>query len=364
MNSIEAVSVSKVLDTNATDAAEVEIVTTNGYGRSCYPASAEAIRSAREQVSKLVGKEASQQAEIDEVLQELFSLPNLRMAFSVATARAAAASIAMPLYRYLGGLFADAMPYPLLEIFDAGADYFAIPQGAGSFASAIASLAAVYRELTNTNARAGTTPSDVLKRLTQIAENVSGKFGFQIKLGVDFKASDHAQSELRFADDAAHTGGSRLQYLLDLAHQYDLYYIEDPFEKAEAEFQRQLVDELGAECLIASKERTDPSDAIVHAQSSTDSSNTNFSLIAPTGTISSLFETVLNERANGRSCALLTNNSATCDASPSQLAVALSAPFVKLNIRDRESTAKINELIRIEQELFDGLSYKMAKKPI
>jgi enolase len=178
---------------------------------------------------------------------------------------------------------------------------------------------------------------------------------------VDFKASKHARGKISFADHASTTGTSRLQYLLDLARQYDLYYIEDAFDRTESEFQRQLTDELGVTCLVASEANVDTS--IADARSAK-RRETNFALIAPTGTVSSVFETYSREKANGRSCALLTDSSATCDASPSQLAVALSAPFVKLSIKGRQSTAKINELIRIEQELFDGSSYRMAKKPI
>jgi|GEM_PF-281454 enolase len=362
MNSIEAVSVSKVFDINATDAAEVEIVTTSGYGRCSFPAPGEAIRRAREQVPTLIGREVSQQAEIDEELQGIFSLPNMSMAFSVAIANAAAASLGVPLYRYLGGFFANAMPYPLLKIFSADADYFGIPIGAGSFASAIASLASIHRELNNLDTRGDSAHTDILNRLTRIIDGVSGRFGFEVKLGMDFKASKYAQGKISFARHASATGTSRLRYLIDLARQYDLYYIEDPFDRTESEFQRQLIDELGVTCLIASDGDVDT--RIADARSPKSRRETNLALIAPTGTVSSVFETYSREKADGRSCALLTDNSATCDASPSQLAVALSAPFVKLSITGRQSSAKINELIRIEQELFDGSSYRMAKKPI
>ncbi|MGZ4852617.1 MAG: hypothetical protein ACXV3D_05455 [Halobacteriota archaeon] len=362
MNSIEAVSVSKVFDINATDAAEVEIVTTSGYGRCSFPAPAETIRRAREQVPTLIGMEVSQQAEIDEVLQGIFSLPNMSMAFSVAIANAAAASLGVPLYRYLGGFFANAMPYPLLKIFSADADYFGIPVGAGSFASAIASVASIHQELNNLDIRGDSAHTGILNRLTRIIDGVSGRFGFEVKLGVDFKASKYAQGKISFAHHASTTGTSRLRYLIELARQYDLYYIEDPFDRTESEFQRQLIDDLGVTCLIASDADVDT--RIADARSLKSCMETNLALIAPTGTVSSVFETYSREKAEGRSCALLTDNSTTCDASPSQLAVALSAPFVKLSIKGRQSTAKINELIRIEQELFDGSSYRMAKKPI
>jgi enolase len=351
-----------MFDINATDAAEVEIVTTNGYGRCSFPAPGEVIRMAREQVSTLIGREVNQQAEIDEVLKDIFSLSNMSMAFSVAIARAAAASLGMPLYRFLGGLFANALPYPLLKILSVHADYFGIPIEAGSFSSAVSSLASVNRELDNLDIRRDSNHAEILNQLTQITDGVSSQVGFAIKLGVDFKASKHPQNKLSFKDDACAAGTRRLQYLLDLARQYDLYYIEDPFDRTESEFQRQLTNELGKSCLIALPTGFDRS--ISDAGALISSRENNFSLIVPTDTISSVFEMYSRENASGRSCALLSDVSATCDTSPSQLAVALSALFVKLSIKGRQSIAKINELIRIEQELFDGSSYKMAKKPI
>jgi hypothetical protein len=75
MNTAEAFSVSKVLDENATKAVEVEAVTTSGYGRCSFLAPREAIQEAKEKASGLVGTEVSQQAEIDEWLQEVSHYP-------------------------------------------------------------------------------------------------------------------------------------------------------------------------------------------------------------------------------------------------------------------------------------------------
>ena len=362
MNSIEAVSVSTILDVNATDAVEVEIVTTSGYGQCSFPAPSEAVKKAREQVSALVGKDVNQQAEIDDLLQDIFSMPSMSMAFSVAVANAAAASLGMPLYRYLGGLSANSMPYPLMKIFGAEVDYFAIPTGASSFASAIAASVSMYREFNAPKTTRDPAQVDILSQLTMIAEGISRRFGFDVKLGIDFKSSKEAQNRLSLNKQGQMTANDRLEYILSLASEYGLYYIEDPFDEAESEFQLQLTDELRATCLIASESNLDK--GITGSRVVKDGRGANLALITATRTVSSVFEHCANERANGHSCAMLTDNSTTCEASPSHIAVALSAPFIKLNVRGRQSTAKTNELIRIEQELFDGKNYKMANKPI
>jgi enolase len=361
MNAIEAVSVSKVLDVNATEAVEVEVVTTSGYGRCSFPAPGDAIKTAREKATDLIGTEVNQQAEIDELLQEAFPLPNMSMAFSVAAANAAAASLGMSLYRYLGGLFANSMPYPLVKVASDDADYFVIPVGASSFARAIACSISVFREL-NASMPADPDTIDTLNRLVLITERASNLFGFDVKIGVSFKASRQAHQGLRFHVQGSEAAKERLQYILSLASDYGLYYIEDAFGEAEREFQHRLSDELGAKCLIAAVSRLNHD--VISSHETNNGKRTNLALITLTRTISSVFDTYARARAHNHACAVLTDNSTTCEASPAHLAVALSASFIKLNVGGRQSAAKTNELLRIEHELFDGKSYRMADKPI
>jgi enolase len=92
--------------------------------------------------------------------------------------------------------------------------------------------------------------------------------------------------------------------------------------------------------------------------------SSNLALITLTRTVSKVFDNYARARAHYESCAVLTDNSTTCEASQSHLAGALSASFIKLNIRGRQSVAKTNELMHIEQEPFNGKSYRMAKKLI
>jgi enolase len=361
MNSIEAVSVSKVLDVNATEAVEVEMVTTSGYGRCSLPAPGEAIKRAREKATDLIGTDVCQQAEIDELLQEAFPLPNMSMAFSVAAANAAAASLGMSLYRYLGGLFANSMPYPLLKVASEDADYFVIPIGASSFARALACSISVFREL-NASMSPHSNIVDTLNQLFVITRRASNLFGFDVKIGVDFKASRQSDNGLHFRGQGSMAANERLEHILSLASDYNLYFIEDAFDEAEREFQYRLSDELGTTCLIAAASRL--SRDVIDSQETNNGKRANLALITLTRTISSVFDNYAYTRAHNQACAVLTDNSTTCEASPAHLAVALSASFIKLNVRGRQSAAKTNELLRIEQELFDGKSYRMANKPI
>jgi enolase len=362
MNSIEAVSVTKILDAHGEDAVEAEVVTTSGYGRCSFPAPSETIRRAREEITTLIGKDANQQAEIDELLQDVFTLPNMSMVFSVAAANAAAASLEMPLYRYLGGPFANAMPYPLLNVFSAASDYFVVPTGASSFSAGIAASISIHQEFSKLNLSSKSNDVDVLDRLNSIIGEVHNRFGFEIKLGIDLTPSHYTSSDRNSFRPRGIDGTNRFKYVSDLIERYDLYYVEDSFDRTEFEYQEQLNDAFKTRCLIASNAYGHgPAVDTRHLRTNKKAS---ILLLNPTTTIFSVFRKHALAKASSCGCAMLTHNSTTCETSPSHLAVALSTPFVKLSASGSENASKINELLRIEQELFEGSSCRMVKKPI
>ncbi len=361
MNSIEAVSVTTILDAKGNDAVETEVVTTDGYGRCSFPAPRHATKSAREEIRTLIGRDANQQADVDELLQDVFAMPNMSMVFSVAVANAAAASLEMPLYRYLGGLFANAMPYPLLNIFDAAAGYLVAPIGASSFSAGIASAVSIYREFNKLDVPGGASDVDVLNRLNSIAQGISDNFGFDIKLGVDFTPVGHTSRY--YTDGRGHTiNRAWLSHVIDLIDRYDLCYVQVPFVETDQSYLAQLRDALHAGCLIACDGL--PDDNIITGDARRDSYNhTDVSLLTPTRTISNVFERCTDAKSHNLSCVMLTHTATTCEVSPSHLAVALSVPFVKLSLKGGENTSKINELLRIEQELYEGSNPRMVKQP-
>ncbi len=360
MNSIEAVSVTTILDAYGRDAVEAEVVTTSGYGRSSFPASRDETKSARDEIGTLIGRDANQQADIDEALQEVFSLSNMSMVFSVAIANAAAASLEMPLYRYLGGPFANAMPCPLMNIFDAGAHYLVAPIGAGSFSAGVASSVSVYREFSKLRMSRGASDTDILSRLTSIAQVASDSYGFEIKLGVDFAPTQHI---LRHDNEGLpYVNRDWLRHVIDAIERYSLCYVQVPFVKSDQSYVAQLRDALHRRCLIACSARDDNAAADCEKENIAD--DVDIALITPTRTISDVFRCCTDAKAYNLSCVMLTHNSTTCEISPAHLAVALSAPFVKLSVRGSENTSKVNELLRIEQELYEGADCKMVKTPI
>ena len=361
MTVVEAISVSKILDAIGDDALEVEVVTKNGYGRSSFPARGEAINMAKEAVSRLIGKDANQQAEIDRFLRETFSDSNLNAVFSIAIAKAAASSYDIPLCSYLGGAFSKAMPYPILRVFKTNVDYYVIVVGAKSVGNAVAISTYIHREFNKLEMSRRSEDSHILNNLTTIVQEAGTKFRIDVRLGVGFKSAANFDGQY-FLQDGTSTSTNEVDDILELISRYKLYYVEDPFDKEDYRSFADLTDQAGNTCIICG-------DAIFntdkdHILQGGKIGAANAVAINPARTITEIYEIVEFAKQCGYDCVFSTEGSTTCESALSHVAVALSVPFIKLSISGAESTSKLNELIRIEQEMFEGSNCKMMKKPI
>ncbi len=362
MTVIEAISVSKILDAMGDDALEVEVVTKDGYGRSSFPARGEAVNMAEEAVSKLIGKDASQQADIDQFLRTTFNDSNLSAVFSTAIAKAAASSYDIPLCRYLGGAFSKAMPYPILQVFKTNIDYYVIAIGAKSVGSAVAISTYIHREFKKFKMPQGSDNSHVLSNLATIVQEAVAKFRVDVRLGMGFKSVANLDWQYDFRDPDMPSSTNEIDLVLELISQYKLYYVEDPFDKEDYDAFADLVDHAGKTCVICG-------DAIFNMDQDNivrggKKGAANAIAIKPTKTITEIHEIVEFSKQWGYECIFSTEGSTTCEPALSHVAVALSVPFIKLNISGAESTSKLNELIRIEQQMLEGSSCKMMRKPI
>ncbi|HYA61175.1 MAG TPA: enolase C-terminal domain-like protein [Candidatus Acidoferrum sp.] len=362
MTIVEAISVSKILDAIGDDALEVEVVTKNGYGRSSFPARGEAINMAKEAVSKLIGKDANQQAEIDRFLRETFSDSNLGAVFSIAIAKAAASSYDIPLCSYLGGAFSKAMPYPILRVFKTNVDYYAIVVGAKSVGNAVAISTYIHREFNKLEMSRRSEDSHVLNNLTSIIQEAGTKFRIDVRLGVGFKSITNFDGQRFLQDPSTLTSATEVDDMLELISRYKLYYIEDPFDKEDCGSLADLTNRAGNTCIICGDAIFDMNKDNILQGSKMGAANV--VAINPARTITEIYEIVEFAKQCGYDCVFSTEGSTTCESALSHVAVALPVPFIKLSISGAESTSKLNELIRIEQEILEGCNCKMMKKPI
>jgi enolase len=331
----------------------------------------------------LVGLDALDQTLIDQTMIELDGSPtksklgaNAILAVSLATAKAAAAALGLPLYRYLGGPLANVLPVPLMNVINGGAhadnnvdiqEFMIVPVGASSFKEALrwgaevfAALSKVLKEqglLTGVGDEGGFAPNltsnqaalDLL--MTAIAK-AGYEPGQQIALALDVAASEFYSDGQYTYDGQAHSPTELIDYLADLVAQYPIVSIEDGLHEEDWQHWQLLTEKLGSKVQLVGDDLfvTNPS----RLQKGIDQQVGNSILIKlnQIGTLSETLTTIdLATRRRYRSV-ISHRSGETEDTTISDLAVATRAGQIKTGSLCRsERVAKYNRLLRIEDEL-------------
>jgi enolase len=394
---IADVSLRRILDSRGNGTVEAEVTTDNGgFGRAAAPSGAstgeyeaielepsEAIAKARElAVPRLVGEVfAGDQRGVDQALHgadgtDDFSKigANSAVAISMAAAKAGADTQGIPLYQHLGGAFRGRnFPVPLGNVVGGGEhaadathiqEFLAAPVGAPSVADAVFANAAVHQEvhdiLTERGIAAGKgdegawAPSvddaEAFDIVAEATERVEDEFGFEVRMGLDV-----AGAELYDNEDGVYSYGDRtrdtaeqIDYIADLVDEYDLVYVEDPLDENDYEAFADLTNQVGEETLICGDDLfVTNTDRLAEG---IEQGAANSILIKPNqiGTLTDAFDAIELAVENGYAPVVSHRSGETEDATIAHLAVATDAPFIKTGAVGGERTAKLNELIRIE----------------
>ncbi|SEN86208.1 enolase [Halorientalis persicus] len=397
MTLIADVSLRRILDSRGNGTVEAEVTTDNGgFGRAAAPSGAstgeyeaielepsEAIAKARElAVPRLVGEVfAGDQRGVDQALHGADSTDdfskigaNSAVAISMAAAKAGADTQGIPLYQHLGGAFRGRnFPVPLGNVVGGGEhaadathiqEFLAAPVGAPSVADAVFANAAVHQEvhdiLTERGIAAGKgdegawAPSvddaEAFDIVAEATERVEDEFGFEVRMGLDV-----AGAELYDNEDGVYSYGDRtrdtaeqIDYIADLVDEYDLVYVEDPLDENDYEAFADLTNQVGEETLICGDDLfVTNTDRLAEG---IEQGAANSILIKPNqiGTLTDAFDAIELAVENGYAPVVSHRSGETEDATIAHLAVATDAPFIKTGAVGGERTAKLNELIRIE----------------
>jgi len=400
MSLIDAVRLRRILDSRGNATVEADVLTqSGGFGRAAAPSGAstgeheaverpphEAIAAARKHaVPRLVGEVyAADQREVDAALHaadgtEDFSEigANAAVAISMAAAKAAADLLGLPLYQHLGGTFrGKTFPIPLGNVLGGGEhaadatdiqEFHAVPVGAPSVSDAVFANAAVHAavgELLDERghpsnkgdegawAPQGITDAEAFEVVAEAADRVEDEVGFSVRLGLDVAAS-----ELYDADDGVYrySDGERspeeqVEYVADLVAEYGLVYVEDPLDEEDFDGFAELTDRVGDRTLVCGDDLFVTNVARIEAGIEVGAANA--VLVKPNqiGTLSDAVDAIELGCRNGYDAVVSHRSGETEDTTISHLAVATDAPFVKTGAVGGERTAKLNELIRIEQE--------------
>ncbi|MDE5086489.1 MAG: phosphopyruvate hydratase, partial [Trichodesmium sp. St16_bin2-tuft] len=237
-----------------------------------------AVKNVEEQITpNLVKINALNQTLVDSKMIEIDGSPNKSnlganaiLAVSLATAKAAANSVGMPLYRYLGGPQASLLPVPLMNVINGGAhaannvdiqEFMIVPVGAASFKEALrwgaevfATLSGVLKDkglLGGVGDEGGYAPNlgsnqEALDILIAAIKKAGYKPGEQVALALDVAASEFYKDGNYIYDGATHSPGELIDYLASLVDQYPIVSIEDGLHEEDWESWVQLTQKLGS----------------------------------------------------------------------------------------------------------------------
>ena len=339
----------------------------------------------------VVGMEAEDQAAIDSVMAELDGTEskgrlgaNAILGVSLAAAKAAADARGLPLYRYVGGVDANLLPVPMMNILNGGVhadngidfqEFMVMPVGAPSFAEALRCGAEIFHALKSALHSAGLSTSvgdeggfapainsarEALDFIEKAVSAAGYKLGDDVLLALDCAASEFFKDGAYRMEGEGKTLSPTIMadYLADLAANYPIASIEDGMAEDDAEGWKALTDKLGKRVQLVGD------DAFVtnvkRLQWGIDHGIAN-SILIKVNQIGSLTETIDAVRlaqTNAFTAVMSHRSGETEDSTIADLAVALSCGQIKTGSLARsDRTAKYNQLLRIEEELGDTARY-------
>ena len=349
-----------------------------------------AVKNIEETIApELLDVDALNQAGVDHLMIQLDGSENKSnlganaiLAVSLATAKAAADALRLPLYRYLGGPLANLLPVPLMNVINGGAhasnnvdfqEFMIVPVGASSFKEALrwgaeifASLSKVLDAqglLTGVGDEGGFAPNlksnqAALELLLAAIEKAGYKPGEEVALALDVAASEFYKDGQYVYDGSSHSPAEFVDYLASLTRQYPIVSIEDGLHEDDWENWQLLTQKIGSSVQLVGDDLfvTNP----IRLRKGIEQAAANAILIKlnQIGSLTETLETIDMGTRNGYRSIISHRSGETEDTTIADLAVATRAGQIKTGSLCRsERVAKYNRLLRIEDELGDRAIY-------
>ena len=349
-----------------------------------------AVENINEKIAdEIAGFEADDQRLIDQALIKLDGTDNKSelganaiLGVSIAAAKAAAESAALPLYRYIGGPNAHVLPVPMMNILNGGAhadsgvdvqEFMIAPIGAESFAEALRMGAEVYHALkavlkdkglsTGLGDEGGFAPSvDSTKAALDVIVDAIKKAGFEpgkdVALALDVASSEFFKDGKYHFEGGEHTAEEMSKVYEDLIDQYPIVSIEDPLQEDDWEGYTTLTAAIGEKVQIVGDDFFVTNPARLQEGIEKKAANALLVKVNQIGTLTETFDAVELAHRNGYRTMMSHRSGETEDTTIADLAVALNCGQIKTGAPARsERVAKDNQLLRIEQGLGGGAVY-------
>lgn len=398
---IERAAIRKILDSRGNPTVEVDLhaggrfrvgapsgASTGAHEAQALPRGGvdEALRVFSEELApKLRGRDVADQEGLDRWLREVDGTPNfgriggnVAVAVSLANARAGAHAAGQPLFRYLGGLSSAKMPFPFGNVIGGGRhavggttiqEYLVVSQGPTVSGNVFAN-ARVHRLVKEALAKkhpgaplgrgdegawvAKLEDEEALSLLADSCKSVEKEVGFPVRPGMDLAASEfYSDGAYRYKGKIL-TPSQQIEFLERLVKDYGVYSLEDPLDEEDFGGFAELTKAVGRKCVIIGDDLFCTSAELLRKGIALGAGNA--ILIKPNqiGTLTETRATVETARKAGYATVVSHRSGETTDDTIAHLAVAFGSLGIKTGTVGGERIAKLNELIRIEEELHGG----------
>jgi enolase len=430
MSFIHTIVARQILDSRGNPTIEVDVVTDQGIlGRAAVPSGAstgmheavelrdndktqylgkgvlKAINNVNTAIAeKLKGMYIFDQSAIDKAMIELDGSPNKAnlganaiLGVSLAVARAASEECRQPLYRYVGGVNANILPIPMMNILNGGShadngidfqEFMIMPVGAESFGEGLRMGTEIFHHLkavlksqglaTNVGDEGGFAPNfknneEAIKAVMQAIDKAGYKAGEDIFIAMDAAASEFYNTEEKVYHFKKSTGDKltseqMVDFWADWRKKYPIISIEDGFAEEDWNGWKLMTDKLGATTQLVGDDLFVTNVNFLQKGIDMGVANSILVKVNQIGTLTETINAVQLAQTNSYTSVMSHRSGETEDTTIADLAVALSCGQIKTGSASRsDRIAKYNQLLRIEEQLGDnaryiGKNFKFLKK--
>ena len=364
----------------------------DGGDRYCGKGVLKAVENVNSQIAEaVIGLDAFDQKALDEQMCELDGSDNYSnlganavLGVSMAVARAAAKSLDVPLYRYLGGANASVLPVPMFNIINGGAhannsvdfqEFMIMPFGFDKFSDALRAASEIYHTLkgllnaaghsTAVGDEGGFAPNlndneEPIKLIMQAIEKAGYKAGEQIKLALDVAASELYENGKYKLEGKEFSSEELIERYAQLCEKYPIFSIEDGLSEDDWAGWAKLTSKLGSKVQLVGDDLFVTNEKILSEGIAKGVGNA--ILIKPNqiGTVSQTMQTIRLAQRKGYRCVMSHRSGESEDSFIADFAVAMNTGQIKTGATSRsERNAKYNRLLEIERETDEFLGSRI-----
>ncbi len=360
--------------------------------RYCGKGVLKAVENVNSQIAEaVIGLDAFDQKALDDEMRELDGTDNYSnlganavLGVSMAVARAAAKSLDVPLYRYLGGANASVLPVPMFNIINGGAhannsvdfqEFMIMPFGFDKFSDALRAASEIYHTLkgllnaaghsTAVGDEGGFAPNlndneEPIKLIMQAIEKAGYKAGEQIKLALDVAASELYENGKYKLEGKEFSSEELIERYAQLCEKYPIFSIEDGLSEDDWAGWAKLTSKLGSKVQLVGDDLFVTNEKILREGIAKGVGNA--ILIKPNqiGTVSQTMQTIRLAQRKGYRCVMSHRSGESEDSFIADFAVAMNTGQIKTGATSRsERNAKYNRLLEIERETDEFLGSRI-----